>query len=135
MHLIVCLDDRDGMLFNKRRQSSDRAVCAHIMEQQRQPLCVSPYSAKLFSDYTDRLLISQDPLAECPDDGVCFLEDMALEPYLGRMTKLTVYRWNRHYPADRKFPMQTYFANWHCVEKLDFSGNSHEQITWEVYER
>lgn len=133
MHIIVCLDDRDGMLFNKRRQSSDRMVCADMLEQAGQQLLrVSPYSAKLFSEYPDRILIAEDPLAECPSNGICFLENTPLDPYLSSVTKLTVYRWNRAYPGDRQFPVQA-FTQWQLVARREFAGSSHENITQEVY--
>ena len=135
MHIIVCLDDRDGMLFNRRRQSSDRAVCDHILTRLQQPLWVSPYSAKLFADHPDQIFVAEDPLADCPEDGICFLENIPLEPYTDRITKVTVYRWNRHYPADRKFPLAAVLVNWQLGESGEFAGNSHERITWEVYER
>ena len=33
MKLIVCLDDGDGMLFNNRRQSRDKAVCEALYKE------------------------------------------------------------------------------------------------------
>ena len=32
MHVIVCLDNQNGMLFNRRRQSRDRAVIVDILQ-------------------------------------------------------------------------------------------------------
>ena len=33
MRVIVCLDDRNGMLFNRRRQSRDRRVVEDILRE------------------------------------------------------------------------------------------------------
>ena len=35
MQVILCLDDRNGMMFNHRRQSRDRAVIQDILENLR----------------------------------------------------------------------------------------------------
>ena len=35
MTVLVCLDDRNGMQFNGRRQSRDRVVSAHLLGGQR----------------------------------------------------------------------------------------------------
>ena len=49
MRLIVCLDDKNGMAFNHRRQSRDRIVTEKIEELAKgSVLRLSPYSAKLF---------------------------------------------------------------------------------------
>ena len=33
MQIIVCVDDRGGMLFNKRRQSRDRVLIADVLSE------------------------------------------------------------------------------------------------------
>ena len=49
MKVIVCLDERRGMMFNKRRCSRDRAVIEDILTMYTPAdLCVSTYSASLF---------------------------------------------------------------------------------------
>ena len=51
MNLIVCIDDRGGMLFNRRRQSSDRYVTERILDMARDGrLLVNSYTAKLFPE-------------------------------------------------------------------------------------
>ena len=51
MHLIVCVDDRDGMSFCGRRLSRDRELIAHILKLTAgRKLWMSAYSAKMFPD-------------------------------------------------------------------------------------
>ena len=53
MHLIVCIDDRDGMAFCGRRLSRDREVITHIQAQTNGcRLWMHPQSAQLFADAT-----------------------------------------------------------------------------------
>ena len=55
MNIIVCLDDKNGMLFNKRRQSSDIKIIDRIMEiTQDSALLMNSYSAKQFSRSEER---------------------------------------------------------------------------------
>lgn len=133
MTVIVCLDDKDGMLFNGRRQSADRVLCRH-MEQQigNGRLFVTPYSAKLFS--SDKVTVSENPMDEAGADDCCFIEDLDVAPFLKKAEKLVIYRWNRTYPSDVKFPHHGR-TGWRKIKSEEFPGNSHERITLEVYTR
>lgn len=133
MTLIVCLDDKDGMRFNGRRQSSDCVLCRHIEQQVGSGrLFVTPYSAQLFSP--DKVTVSENPMDEAGADDSCFIEDLEITPYLERAEKILLYRWNRTYPSDVKFSPQA-LAGWTRIEIEEFPGNSHERITMEVYAR
>lgn len=51
MKVIITLDDRNGMMFNNRRQSRDRAVTEHILAlAEGKTLWVSPYTQKLIEN-------------------------------------------------------------------------------------
>ena len=65
-------------------------------------------------------------------DDTCFVENLDFLKYLPEVLSITVYRWNRHYPSDLKFP-QLLFDEWRLKQRTDFAGNSHEIITEERY--
>ena len=49
MIVIVCTEDRGGMLFNNRRVSKDRTVIQKILElSEGKKLWIHPFSEKLF---------------------------------------------------------------------------------------
>ena len=51
MKVIITLDDKNGMMFNNRRQSRDRAVTEHILAlAEGKTLWVSPYTQKLIEN-------------------------------------------------------------------------------------
>ena len=50
MTVYVCLDDRNGMLFNKRRQSRDAKVLEDIRASISDVLIVDPFSETLIRD-------------------------------------------------------------------------------------
>lgn len=134
MTLIVCLDDRNGLLFLGRRLSADRRVRENILELSRGAvLWMNVYSAEQFEDLPENVRVCETFLSQAGEEDLCFAENSDLTQVLSRVEKLIVYRWNRHYPSDRKFPWELMPATMSCTEKLDFEGFSHERITREVY--
>lgn len=131
MTVIVCLDDRGGMRFNHRRQSRDRIVTAHILDDTGgSPLYLSSSSARLFPENAP-LMIQEDVLQTAPADSICFVEQPPLKPVGERIEKLIVYRWNRIYPADEYLDLE--LNRWTLIDQSEFCGNSHPTITREVY--
>ena len=54
MNIIVCLDDKNGMMFNKRRQSQDKLLRSDIKELVKSKiLYMNNYSYKLYKDIDD----------------------------------------------------------------------------------
>ena len=132
MIAIVCLDDKNGMLFNKRRQSQDRLLREDILNRLSGKLWLNPYSASQFSE-TDRLEITENPLSDTPPGETCFIEDQPLKPYEEQISGLIVYRWNRIYPASLYFDLE--LTDWELVSPCEFPGHSHEKITREYYQK
>ena len=132
LKVIVCLDDNNGMMFNRRRQSSDAVLTRRIAELAAgTKLWVSPYTAKLFTD--DSVCVADDFLNQAEAGDYCFVEDADVVAHMDRIEKLIVYRWNRSYPSDQKFPALG--TQWRLVATEEFEGNSHPVITEEVYVR
>ena len=51
MIVIACVDDRMGMLFNRRRQSQDAALRQRLLQRAaRRTIWMSEYSARQFAD-------------------------------------------------------------------------------------
>ena len=63
----------------------------------------------------------------------CFVENVDVTPVSDRVEKIIIFRWNRRYPADVRFPVALFSNRWKLVGTEDFMGNSHERITQEVY--
>ncbi|MDO5338122.1 MAG: ribonuclease Z [Eubacteriales bacterium] len=128
MTAIICLDDNNGLLFNERRQSRDRAVAEDILGTCEGNIWMDTYSAGLFPKEEERICCADDFLDRVRE-GCCFVEKQL--PRTERIDKLLVYRWNRIYPADVFFEME----GWKLESSREFQGNSHEKITVESYTR
>lgn len=128
MTIYVCLDDRNGMLFNNRRQSRDAAVLADIRGSLPDRLTIDPFSEKLIREAGIPYLLAGDTL---PEDAHFFAEARAVAPLLTQGTMLVVYRWNRHYPADVRFDAD--LSGFPLQSTREFPGKSHDTITKEVY--
>ena len=127
MTLYICLDDRNGLRFNKRRQSRDAAVLADIRSRITGPLLIDAFSEKLIRE-------AEIPYALMPETGEdLFLEDVPPEEILENCKEVVIYRWNRHYPADTRWDPDLEERGFALTETVDFPGKSHENITREVY--
>ncbi|MBT9776569.1 ribonuclease Z [Clostridium sp. MCC353] len=135
MTAIICLDDDNGMMFNHRRQSQDREVRARVMERAAgQKLWMNAYSYKQFTDCSSEGIIADEGFLEkAGEDDYCFIEDRNIIPYLDRIERIILYKWNRKYPADFYFTVE--LEGWKQNGRKDFTGYSHEMITEEVYTR
>lgn len=129
----VCVDDKLGTFFAGHRQSRDRILIADLIQTaQKEPIYIRPFSRSLFPPDSD-VVVCEDPMADCPPQGICFAEDFALLPHLSDIGHLILYHWNRHYPADRYFdlPLQEFTL----CSQTEFAGSSHACIQKEVYKR
>lgn len=128
MKLIVCLDDKNGMLFNKRRQSRDKVLIENVLELCKdETLYTNEYSATLFPE--NSVVVCED--FNSIENGFVFAETIL--PNEENIEGIIVYKWNRNYPADTYFNIN--LKNWTLTETIDFVGSSHEKITRERYVR
>ena len=134
MILVVCLDDAQGMMFNKRRQSRDRVLISDLLDGLKgERLFVSPYSAELFPENDARITVCEDPALKAGENDLCFCEDFDPRDHADRMDGIIIYRWNRVYPADRKFRLD--MSAFKSVQKYSFVGSSHANITKEIFKK
>jgi hypothetical protein len=136
MIVIVCVDDNGGMMFNHRRQSSDRNVLEDIiLYSKEKKLYVNDYTYKLYSDINVKNLIIDNNFMDKAGAGdYCFVEDRFLMPYEKQIEKLIIYKWNRNYPADIFLDILL-VDRWKMRDTADIKGTSHEKITKEIYTR
>lgn len=136
MQIIVCVDDKGGMLFNSRRQSRDRALISDILsELGDKKIHITSFSQLLFEDFADRYVIEDDGVQGLIGDEVCFVENIDVTPYLDKIDRITVYRWNRRYPGDFFFTVDLEKEGFVKKSCYEFEGYSHEKITREIFEK
>ena len=133
MIVIACVDDRMGMLFNRRRQSQDAALRQRLLERAAGRLIwMSEYSAQQFADCpADNIRVSDRCADRAGTGELWFVEDGRELIGARGAEELVLYRWNRCYPGDVTFPWP--LTGWTLTETADFPGTSHEKITEEVY--
>lgn len=128
MKLIVCLDDKNGMLFNKRRQSRDKILIENVLEICKgERLYTNDYSSTLFPENSVFICENMNEIK----NGYIFAENFTVNEE--KIDEVIVYKWNRVYPADTFFNIS--LDKWNLTETIDFAGSSHEKITREIYVR
>lgn len=134
MRIILTLDDSNGMLFNHRRQSSDIVVRNRIKELiGGELLYLNAYSAEQFKDTDIRLYVDEDFLHKAGRGEYCFVEDKKLSNIREDIEEFVVIKWNRKYPSDFVLDVLPEECEMSCVYIEEFTGNSHEKITMEIW--
>ena len=131
----ITVDDKMGLAFNNRRQSRDKKLIEDLCNKTDGDIFISPYSALLFDEFSDRIKVFDNPISECPDGGCCFVEMTHLGEYIDDVSTLIVYHWNRLYPTDKKLDVDISKCGFKMAAKYEFIGNSHDKITKGIYKK
>jgi hypothetical protein len=133
LKLIVCLDERKGMMFNNRRQSRDRVLIDNMIKMVGDDkLYIAPYSESLFENKEIKLKVKKNPL-KAADENWCFIENLPVAEYKDEIETVVIYHWNRHYPGDFFFDLELDSYSLESSEEL--VGSSHEKITKEIWKK
>ena len=133
MTVIICMDNKNGMMSNNRRQSRDKFLIIDIMKMfPDKKISINSFSLNLFSDFTDRIKLEKFLLEKSNENDICFVENIDISKYSDKITKLIVYRWDREYPSDFKCKLD--MSNYMLVSSVEFCGYSHKKITREELE-
>lgn len=136
MTVFVCIDERGGMTFNKRRQSRDRLLIDDVaLHADDGMIFVTDYSEPLFRESAASVVCVTNPLDSAKNGGYAFIENMHLSEYSDAIDELVVYKWNRHYPSDFKLDIKPDSNGRKLAEVVEFAGSSHEKITKEIYRK
>ena len=128
MILLVCCENRGGMMFFGKRLSRDRVLTERILALTgAAPLHVTAYSAAMLEG-AENLNVSDDPASHAGAGEFYFAENAPL-PTEG-VEEIHRFLWNRDYPADRFFDPKDYGAA--LVSATEFAGYSHYVITHEI---
>lgn len=130
MNIIACIDDNNGILFNNRRQSRDKEVIKKIMDVVGENiLLIHSFSKNLFEEY-DNIVVNDNLLEEAKTSDFCFVENVK-PTSCKNIHKVYLFKWNKKYPYDTTFDIKT--DEYHLAFTEEFKGNSHDNITLEIY--
>ncbi len=139
MMILAAVDDSNGMMFNKRRQSQDKILREYILTMARgKRLWMSDYTGKQFAAINQNInqaaiRIDNDFLDKAGPGEYCLIENHHVSAYLDQIERVILFKWNRAYPGDFFFDLDLSAPKWILKESEDFPGFSHEKITKEVY--
>ena len=132
--IIVCMDEKNGMIFNGRRQSQDQEVIKKMLEYAKgKPLWINDYSAQLFREDQQKQIKITENFFDLDEDDICFIENIRLDRCHEKVKKVIVFRWERVYTADVYFNFK--LDNFCLASTEILKGSSHKEILIETYER
>lgn len=145
MKFIFVLDQKNGMMFNYRRQSFDQAIIKKIVEDVNKikgRLWLSDYSKELFASYDVNMMpLEEFDLSKANEKDFVFVEniDVDLEAMIAdkeMSVELNFYRWDKVYPSDKKMTftkelLDTFFVK----NSYELSGETHDVISVEVWNK
>ena len=127
LKIIITLDDKYGYSLFGKRLSKDRRLIQDMLSSFDR-IYTTEYSAHIIGSSGKVICPIPDDIA---NDAVLFLEATDIPDE--KADQLIVYRWNRHYPSDRKYIPEEH--GWKKQSSSDFQGYSHKKITKEIYTR
>lgn len=134
MIIVTVIDDKNGLLFNHRRQSQDRELRKKIEQISRKSkLWMNAFSAGQFASLPENAIVSEDFLTEADKGDFCFVEDQPLLSVKNRIEAMVLFHWNRSYPSDFSLDFIPAGQGMRLIQTEDFPGYSHENITMEVW--
>lgn len=134
---VICVDDRGGIFFHRRRQSQDRFLRERVLKDAAgSRLWMNAYSRRQFLEADSYMITVDEAFLEKAGPGdFCFVEGLPLLPWEERIERVDLYRWNRSYPADVWLDLPLDAPPWKLADMEEFAGYSHERITKETYIR
>ncbi|MBR3631345.1 MAG: hypothetical protein IKN55_12855 [Oscillospiraceae bacterium] len=133
MVLITCVDQKNGLSFNGRRQTSDSAVYADICNYAADHFCgieMASSTMEAMSGYLRRIGSETNPAATEPKQAR-FAEMDDCQGLDTLYDTLILYRWDKTYPADTFLSIG--LQHYRLIEKQEMTGSSHKTIVKEVY--
>ncbi len=137
MIVYVVLDDNNGMMFNSRRQSKDGVLRENLITDcMGSKIWMNSYTAAQFEEKYMEYIMVEESFLQCMEKGdCCLVENLPLNQYEDKISRLIIYRWNKKYPADKYLDITLSDGKWELEKTTDFKGSSHENITKEVWKK
>jgi len=133
--VIVIVDDRMGTEYNRRPLSRDRKLIRDLLFLTGPaPLYADARLLSLFPE-NDRhsVRVSDDPFADAGPGEYVLAGGRPLSDIQDQIEELILYRWNRHYPSDKRLDLDP--DAWTLMQYASFAGSSHPRISREIYKK
>lgn len=134
MTVVVCTDERGGMLFMGRRVSRDKVIMADVAALGGRLVC-HPFSEKYLRTLPYPFTVSDTLLEDGGTEDVCFIESLPLRAHLSRIDRLIRYSFGERYPYDTALDVDPVAEGFRLTDRTELVGHSHTCITKEVYQK
>lgn len=80
------------------------------------------------------MYIDDNFLDQAEAEDYCFVENTDITPYIDRIDKIILYKWNKTFSSELKFDVSI-LKDYKIVSKESFLGSFHLRITEVIYEK
>jgi hypothetical protein len=133
MIVICCVDERNGMSFEGRRNAQDRRMRDDVRTL-FPCLSMDAYAYGLYGK--DDVKCDYEICEDLRDSHYpCILETTPPSAYEDKIEKIVLYQWHNRYPATVTMDIDLHDEKWECVDHYCFEGSSHEKITRAIFQK
>ena len=95
MTVILCIDERGGMMFGGKRQSRDRILRGRIIEKTKDArLVMNAYTASQFEEEVPNGVTAENVFETAGENDYVFIENIDISPYDALIDSFIIYKWN-----------------------------------------
>lgn len=134
MVIVACIDKLGNITADANRQINDILFIKRLWETTNEALLfINDCSRKKFF-YYPMMYIDDNFLDQAEAEDYCFVENTDITPYVDRIDKIILYKWNKTFSSELKFDVSI-LKDYKIVSKESFLGSFHLRITEVIYEK
>lgn len=134
MVIVACIDKLGNIALNTNGQINHLIFLVRLKMISNEALLYMSYNSYLQFGCYPMIMIDDNFLDIAGEDSYCFVEDTDITPYIDRIDKIILYKWNKKFSSKLKFD-NSILNKFNIVSQKSFYGDHFLKISEEVYEK
>ena len=134
MVIVACIDKSGNIALNTNGQLNHIIFWVRLKVVSNEALLYMNFNSSRQFGYYPMKMIDDDFLDIAGEDSYCFVEDTDITPYIDRIDKIILYKWNKKFSSKFEFD-KSILDNFSVVSKKSFYGEPFLKISEIVYEK
>lgn len=134
MVIVACIDKSGNIALNTNGQLNHIIFLVRLKVVSNEALLYMNSNSNLQFGFYPMIMVDDDFLDIAEEDSYCFVEDTDITPYINRIDKIILYKWNKNFSSKFKFDTSI-LDNFSIVSNKCFYGETFLKISEEIYEK